>query len=104
MRLKAQRMIDGKSVCQTNRYEKEGTIRVKPTTFNEAVDVKASVLCPTCECEKVYTQIFTYGQQKLKGGCLKIPTSHSQTVVRNAARCHGHGDLVCGKCQCHDGW
>ncbi|XP_029691764.1 integrin beta-4 isoform X3 [Takifugu rubripes] len=78
MRLKAQRMIDDGPVCQTEQDEREGTIRVKPTTFNDAVNVKASLLCPTCECEK--------------------------TVVQNAPRCHGQGDLVCGKCQCHDGW
>lgn len=53
MLLKAQRMIGDTPVCQMNRNEKEGTMRVKPTTFNEAVNVKASVLCPTCDCEKV---------------------------------------------------
>uniref|UniRef100_A0A674NUV0 Integrin beta n=1 Tax=Takifugu rubripes TaxID=31033 RepID=A0A674NUV0_TAKRU len=72
------RMIDDGPVCQTEQDEREGTIRVKPTTFNDAVNVKASLLCPTCECEKVF--------------------------VQNAPRCHGQGDLVCGKCQCHDGW
>lgn len=53
MLLKAQRMIDETPVCQMNQNEKEGTMRVKPTTFNAAVNVKASVLCPTCDCEKV---------------------------------------------------
>ncbi|KAF3704704.1 Integrin beta-4 Precursor [Channa argus] len=78
MNLKAQRMIDEEPVCQTNSNDKEGTIRVKPTTFNAAVNIEASVLCPTCECEK--------------------------TPLVKAARCHGNGDLVCGKCQCYDGW
>uniref|UniRef100_A0AAQ5XYK5 Integrin beta n=1 Tax=Amphiprion ocellaris TaxID=80972 RepID=A0AAQ5XYK5_AMPOC len=78
MRLKAQRMIDEEPVCQMDPDEKEGTMRVKPTTFNAAVNVKASVLCPTCDCEK--------------------------TPITKAARCHGNGDLVCGKCQCYDGW
>uniref|UniRef100_A0AAQ6AP85 Integrin beta n=1 Tax=Amphiprion ocellaris TaxID=80972 RepID=A0AAQ6AP85_AMPOC len=74
----AQRMIDEEPVCQMDPDEKEGTMRVKPTTFNAAVNVKASVLCPTCDCEK--------------------------TPITKAARCHGNGDLVCGKCQCYDGW
>ncbi|XP_068614260.1 integrin beta-4-like [Brachionichthys hirsutus] len=78
MLLKAQRMLDENPVCQMDPDEKEGTMRVKPTTFNAAVNVKASVLCPTCECEK--------------------------TVVPRADRCHGNGDLVCGKCQCYNGW
>lgn len=55
MRLKAQRMIDDKSVCKTARAEKEGIMRVKPTTFNKAVTVTANVLCPTCDCERVCT-------------------------------------------------
>lgn len=55
MRLKAQRMIDDTSVCKTSQAEKRGTMRVKPTTFNKAVNVDADVLCPTCDCEKVCT-------------------------------------------------
>nr|XP_057918035.1 integrin beta-4 isoform X2 [Doryrhamphus excisus] len=78
MRLKAQRLVDESPVCQMDVDEKEGTMRVKPTTFNSAVNVKASVLCPKCDCEK--------------------------TALRKAPRCHGNGDLVCGKCQCYDGW
>ncbi|XP_069012277.1 integrin beta-4 isoform X1 [Embiotoca jacksoni] len=78
MRLKAQRMINQESVCKLSPKEKEGTMRVKPSTFNAALNVKASVLCPTCDCE--------------------------QTPISKADRCNGNGDLVCGKCQCYDGW
>ncbi|KAM9837621.1 integrin beta-4 [Aulostomus maculatus] len=78
MRLKAQRMVDEDPVCQVTPEEKEGTVRVKPTTFNAAVNVQTSVLCPTCDCEK--------------------------TPVIKSPRCYGNGDLVCGKCQCYDGW
>uniref|UniRef100_A0A8C3ATK8 Integrin beta n=1 Tax=Cyclopterus lumpus TaxID=8103 RepID=A0A8C3ATK8_CYCLU len=56
---------------------KMGTMRVKPTTFSTAVKVNASVLCPTCPCEK--------------------------TAIPNADKCYGNGDLVCGRCHCHDG-
>ncbi|XP_028988991.1 integrin beta-4 isoform X2 [Betta splendens] len=78
MRLKAQRTIGKDSVCTANSDDREGTIRVKPTTFNDGVNIKASVLCATCDCEK-------------------NPSS-------KAARCNGNGDLVCGKCQCSHGW
>ncbi|XP_035001498.1 integrin beta-4 isoform X1 [Hippoglossus stenolepis] len=78
MRLKAQRMIDETPVCQTNQEDKEGTMRVKPTTFNNAFSIEASILCPTCECEK--------------------------TPVLKSAKCHSNGDMRCGKCQCFDGW
>uniref|UniRef100_A0A3Q3QPC7 Integrin beta n=1 Tax=Monopterus albus TaxID=43700 RepID=A0A3Q3QPC7_MONAL len=78
MRLKAQRMIDEKLACEMHPNEKEGTMRVKPTTFNAAVNVRASVFCPTCECQK--------------------------TVINKAPRCHGNGDLVCGRCRCSPGW
>lgn len=53
MKLKAQRQIGDEPVCGVPSDEKEGTIRVKPSTFNNAFNVKASVYCPTCECEKV---------------------------------------------------
>uniref|UniRef100_A0A669DGM9 Integrin beta n=1 Tax=Oreochromis niloticus TaxID=8128 RepID=A0A669DGM9_ORENI len=53
-------------------------MRVKPTTFSTGVMVNASILCPTCDCEK--------------------------SPIRNAPRCNGKGDLVCGKCRCHSGW
>uniref|UniRef100_A0A7N5ZSS9 Integrin beta n=1 Tax=Anabas testudineus TaxID=64144 RepID=A0A7N5ZSS9_ANATE len=78
MRLKAQQMIDEQPTCKMAPNEREGTIRVKPTTFNAAVNVKASVLCPTCDCEK--------------------------SPSPQAPRCHGNGDLVCGKCRCYNNW
>ncbi|XP_075889894.1 integrin beta-4 isoform X1 [Nelusetta ayraudi] len=78
MKLKAHRQIEDNPVCGLPSNENEGTIRVKPSTFNNAVNVKASVHCPTCECEK--------------------------TSIPNAPRCHGNGNLVCGKCQCRDDW
>ncbi|XP_054454661.1 integrin beta-4 [Anoplopoma fimbria] len=78
MQLKAPRMYNKQSVCQMNPADKEGTVKVKPSTFNTAVNVKASIICPICDCEKV--------------------------VISTAARCHNRGDLVCGKCRCFSGW
>ncbi|KAM6897814.1 integrin beta-4 [Xenentodon cancila] len=78
MRLKAHRSIDETLVCKMDPADTQGTMRVKPTTFNAAVNVKASIVCPTCDCEK--------------------------TPLPKADRCHGNGDLVCGSCQCYDGW
>uniref|UniRef100_A0A7N6F6Q9 Integrin beta n=1 Tax=Anabas testudineus TaxID=64144 RepID=A0A7N6F6Q9_ANATE len=66
MRLKAQQMIDEQPTCKMAPNEREGTIRVKPTTFNAAVNVKAS--------------------------------------INKSPRCHGNGDLVCGKCRCYNNW
>uniref|UniRef100_A0A7N5ZTX1 Integrin beta n=1 Tax=Anabas testudineus TaxID=64144 RepID=A0A7N5ZTX1_ANATE len=40
--------------------------------------IDASVLCPTCDCEK--------------------------SPSPQAPRCHGNGDLVCGKCRCYNNW
>jgi len=53
MQLKAQRMIEGEHACEMNPDDREGKVMVKPTTFNTPVKVKASILCPTCDCEKV---------------------------------------------------
>uniref|UniRef100_A0A3Q4HCM4 Integrin beta n=1 Tax=Neolamprologus brichardi TaxID=32507 RepID=A0A3Q4HCM4_NEOBR len=76
--LKAQRMIDENHVCKMDPNENKRVMRVKPTTFSTGVMVDASILCPTCDCEK--------------------------SPIRNAPRCNGKGDLVCGKCRCHGGW
>uniref|UniRef100_A0A3B5KZF2 Integrin beta n=1 Tax=Xiphophorus couchianus TaxID=32473 RepID=A0A3B5KZF2_9TELE len=78
VKLTAQQMLEEQPVCKVDPEDKEGTIKVKPTTFSAAVNVKASILCETCDCEK-------------------IPTL-------KASRCHGNGKLVCGKCLCDDGW
>ncbi|KAM4715706.1 integrin beta-4 isoform 2-T2 [Anableps anableps] len=78
VKLTAQQKLDEAPVCKVDPKDKEGTIKVKPTTFNVAVNVKASILCPTCACEK--------------------------SPIAKAERCNGHGNLVCGRCQCDDGW
>ncbi|XP_010784796.1 integrin beta-4-like [Notothenia coriiceps] len=78
MRVKAHRMLDDSPVCESDEADKEGEMRVKPTTFNAGVNIKASILCPTCDCEK--------------------------TTLPKADICHKNGDLVCGKCQCSSGW
>ncbi|XP_059379131.1 integrin beta-4-like isoform X2 [Carassius carassius] len=76
--LKALTQVGEQHVCNANQADRAGALRVKPTTFSSALRIKAEVLCHTCDCEK--------------------------TPVKNAARCNGQGDLVCGKCQCSDGW
>ncbi|XP_048065198.1 integrin beta-4 isoform X6 [Megalobrama amblycephala] len=78
VRLKALTQVGEDHVCKASQADREGTLRVKPTTFNSALRINAEVLCHTCDCEK--------------------------TPVKNAVRCNGHGDLVCGKCQCSEGW
>ncbi|XP_051759499.1 integrin beta-4 isoform X2 [Ctenopharyngodon idella] len=78
VRLKALTQVGEVPVCKTNPADRAGTLRIKPTTFSSALKVNAEVLCLTCDCEK--------------------------TPVKNAVRCNGHGDLVCGKCQCYEGW
>uniref|UniRef100_A0AAY4CUQ0 Integrin beta n=1 Tax=Denticeps clupeoides TaxID=299321 RepID=A0AAY4CUQ0_9TELE len=74
----ANQKVSGEPVCQLATSSRQGTMRVKPTTFSSALQIGTNVLCPTCDCEK--------------------------TPSKNSARCTGNGDLVCGKCQCHDGW
>ncbi|KAJ4940192.1 hypothetical protein JOQ06_026501 [Pogonophryne albipinna] len=78
MRVKAHRMLDDSPVCESDEADKEGEMRVKPTTFNAGVNIKASILCPTCDCEK--------------------------TILPKADICHKNGNLVCGKCHCSIGW
>ncbi|XP_043103787.1 integrin beta-4 isoform X2 [Puntigrus tetrazona] len=78
VRLKALNQVGEQHVCNANLADRAGTLRVKPTTFSSAFKINAEVLCYTCDCEN--------------------------TPVKNAVRCNSHGDLICGKCQCYDGW
>lgn len=57
MLLTAQRTHDEKPVCEMDPAEKAGLMRVKPTTFNDGININATVLCPTCDCEKVRTRV-----------------------------------------------
>uniref|UniRef100_A0A8C4Z4T8 Integrin beta n=1 Tax=Gadus morhua TaxID=8049 RepID=A0A8C4Z4T8_GADMO len=78
VRLQAQKKVGEQHVCQLKPDDKAGVTRVKPSTFSQALDIKTELLCPTCPCEN--------------------------TPSPGAARCSTHGDLVCGKCQCYEGW
>ncbi|KAJ8264147.1 hypothetical protein GJAV_G00145770 [Gymnothorax javanicus] len=78
VKVRAEEKVGDRPVCQLSNEEKEGTMRVKPTTFSTALKIDASVLCQTCDCEK--------------------------TPAVKAERCNRNGDLVCGKCRCNDGW
>uniref|UniRef100_A0A8K9UHQ9 Integrin beta n=1 Tax=Oncorhynchus mykiss TaxID=8022 RepID=A0A8K9UHQ9_ONCMY len=78
VRVKASEMVGEQHVCSLEQGDKKGKMRVKPTTFSTALNINAEVLCKTCDCEK--------------------------TPTKNAVRCTGHGDLVCGKCRCYSGW
>ncbi|XP_062388376.1 integrin beta-4 isoform X2 [Sardina pilchardus] len=78
LKVKANQMFGEKRVCQSDSDVREGTMRVKPTTFSKALHLDAKVHCPVCQCES-----------------LKAVKSQ---------RCSLNGDLICGKCQCYDGW
>ncbi|XP_051524171.1 integrin beta-4-like isoform X2 [Myxocyprinus asiaticus] len=78
VRLKALTQVGEDHVCKSRNADRAGMLRVKPTTFSSALRINAEVLCQKCDCEK--------------------------TPAKNAVRCNGHGDFVCGKCQCYDGW
>ncbi|XP_030631336.1 integrin beta-4 [Chanos chanos] len=78
VRVEANSNVGESHVCDISEGDRRGTIRVKPTTFSSALRIQADVLCKTCECEK--------------------------SAAKNSPLCHGTGDLVCGKCQCHTGW
>uniref|UniRef100_A0A8D0AD78 Integrin beta n=1 Tax=Sander lucioperca TaxID=283035 RepID=A0A8D0AD78_SANLU len=104
-------------VCQMDPDEKQGTMRVKPTTFNAAVNVKASILCPTCDCEKVDKCYgngdLVCGKCQCYGGWVStfcncsVSTSAkdtSQCIQPGTTEpCSGRGDcLECGTCVCYN--
>uniref|UniRef100_A0A8C4XIT4 Integrin beta n=1 Tax=Erpetoichthys calabaricus TaxID=27687 RepID=A0A8C4XIT4_ERPCA len=75
VKLQAQEKVGDKHVCSLPAEDQSGNVRIKPTTFTDALNVDVGVLCTRCPCE-----------------------------VTNARKCNGHGDLVCGQCQCSEGW
>ncbi|XP_076860531.1 integrin beta-4 isoform X2 [Brachyhypopomus gauderio] len=78
VRLNAKTRVSDRPVCSLNMNDREGTLRVKPTTFSSALHIQAGVLCQSCDCEK--------------------------NPKQKASRCNGNGDLVCGTCRCYDKW
>ncbi|KAL4648065.1 integrin beta-4 isoform X1 [Arapaima gigas] len=78
MRVKAHSKMGEDHVCSLPENDRNGTMRVKPTTFSAHLGVTTEVLCPICNCEK--------------------------NRIKNAQRCHSNGDLTCGRCHCHSGW
>uniref|UniRef100_A0A8C4XIA6 Integrin beta n=1 Tax=Erpetoichthys calabaricus TaxID=27687 RepID=A0A8C4XIA6_ERPCA len=78
VKLQAQEKVGDKHVCSLPAEDQSGNVRIKPTTFTDALNVDVGVLCTRCPCE--------------------------QNRVTNARKCNGHGDLVCGQCQCSEGW
>uniref|UniRef100_A0A8D3CLT2 Integrin beta n=1 Tax=Scophthalmus maximus TaxID=52904 RepID=A0A8D3CLT2_SCOMX len=114
MRLKAERMIDEKPVCQVAQRDKEGTMRVKPTNFNAAVNIKASVLCPTCESAKCHSNgDLVCGKCHCFDGWLGAfcncsasasALDTSQCIGPGMTEsCSGRGDCMeCGSCVCYN--
>ncbi|KAL7829106.1 hypothetical protein SRHO_G00327400 [Serrasalmus rhombeus] len=70
--------FNDKHVCSQPESDRQGVLRVKPTTFSSAFEIDTTVLCETCDCEK--------------------------NPIVKAIRCNGNGNLVCGTCRCYDKW
>lgn len=90
MKLKAQRQIGDVPVCAVPADEKEGTIRVKPSTFNNAFGVKASVYCPTCDCERVNARTVGKTHKPMSVRCLIL---FSLFVVSLTDSCHKRSQM-----------
>ncbi|KAJ8399733.1 hypothetical protein AAFF_G00408380 [Aldrovandia affinis] len=78
VRVKALERVGDHHVCQMAKEDRQGVMRVKPTTFSAALNIDAEILCQKCQCET-------------------LPN-------KKALRCSRNGDLVCGKCECYSGW
>ncbi|XP_041077441.1 integrin beta-4-like isoform X2 [Polyodon spathula] len=78
VKVKALEEVGGEHVCKLSEVEKKGNIRIKPTSFTDALTIDAAVICTACDCEK--------------------------NPIQKSLKCGGNGDLVCGQCRCNDGW
>uniref|UniRef100_A0A669BMH9 Integrin beta n=1 Tax=Oreochromis niloticus TaxID=8128 RepID=A0A669BMH9_ORENI len=111
MRLKAQRMVDENHVCKMNPNENKAVMRVKPTTFSTGVMVNASILCPTCDCEKVSNLVC--GKCRCHSGwvgpfCNCSGSGSAADINQCKAKetdepCSGRGECQeCGTCMCYN--
>ncbi|NXC71334.1 ITB4 protein, partial [Anhinga anhinga] len=78
VRVKALEYIGGQHVCSLPEKDRQGVIRVKPTSLSDSLNITASVVCDVCLCE--------------------------QQRMFSSSSCSFHGDFVCGQCICHPGW
>ncbi|KAK6479834.1 integrin beta-4-like [Huso huso] len=78
VKVKALEEVGGEHICKLSEEDKKGNIRIKPTSFTDALTIDAAVICTACDCET--------------------------NPVRKSLKCGGNGDLVCGQCRCNDGW
>ncbi|XP_025954748.2 integrin beta-4 isoform X2 [Dromaius novaehollandiae] len=78
MRVKALEYVGGQHVCSLPEKDRQGVIKVKPTSLSDSLKVEASVICDVCPCEQ---------QQEL-----------------GSPKCNFNGDFACGQCICHAGW
>uniref|UniRef100_A0AAX7U1B9 Integrin beta n=1 Tax=Astatotilapia calliptera TaxID=8154 RepID=A0AAX7U1B9_ASTCA len=120
MQLKAQRMIDENHVCKMDPNENKGVMRVKPTTFSTGVMVDATILCPTCDCEKSHFFMETDEPCSGRGECQECGTcicynpnqfegpycEYDKTQCQRHAGflCNDRGSCVKGQCACTEGW
>ncbi|XP_058845918.1 integrin beta-4-like isoform X1 [Acipenser ruthenus] len=78
VKVKALEEVGGKHICKLSEEDKKGNIRIKPTSFTDALNIDAAVVCTACDCEK--------------------------NPVQKSPKCGGNGDLVCGQCRCNAKW
>ncbi|RXM30359.1 Integrin beta-4 [Acipenser ruthenus] len=78
VKVKALEEVGGEHICKLSEEDKKGNIRIKPTSFTDALTIDAAIICTACDCET--------------------------NPVRKSLKCGGNGDLVCGQCRCNDGW
>uniref|UniRef100_A0A667ZBN2 Integrin beta n=1 Tax=Myripristis murdjan TaxID=586833 RepID=A0A667ZBN2_9TELE len=89
-----QLLLNEQHVCQMDEEDKKGTIRVKPTTFSTALNIKAEVLCPVCDCEmSAFCNCSASASSRDSAMCLGPGMKEP---------CSGRGDCQCGTCVCYD--
>ncbi|MGH0138960.1 UNVERIFIED_CONTAM: hypothetical protein FKN15_036814 [Acipenser sinensis] len=78
VKVKAVEEVGGKHICKLSEEDKKGNIRIKPTSFTDALNIDAAVVCTACDCEK--------------------------NPVQKSQKCGRNGDFVCGQCRCNAKW
>ncbi|KAJ1130126.1 hypothetical protein NDU88_008482 [Pleurodeles waltl] len=78
VRVRALKELSGKHTCNLPEQDRSGKVLVKPSSFNNGLEIDTSIICDACPCEL-------------------------EKEVRSS-KCSLHGDFVCGHCLCYAGW
>ncbi|XP_066443240.1 integrin beta-4 isoform X3 [Eleutherodactylus coqui] len=119
VKVKALERVGNQKVCDMPLRDQSGDVLLKPSTFTNGLQIKASVMCDLCPCElQKETDSpkcnrnghFACGRCECKEpwrgefcSCSSLQAIDSQSCMAPGSNeiCSGNGECLCGVCQCY---